>query len=61
MNAAFVEHDKFMSSRINQRPKRSLSDHEKRIRFLTWLSVVVVLVVITGLFILINWSQLSAH
>jgi len=47
--------------RTNPQPKRTPSDHQKRIRFLTGLSIVLVIILVTGLFLLINREQLSAH
>jgi hypothetical protein len=50
-----------MARPINQRPKRSPSDHEKRIRFLTGLSLFVIVLATIGLFLLINLQQLFPH
>jgi hypothetical protein len=50
-----------MFRRNNLRPKRTPSDHEKRIRFFTVLSILVVILVTTGLLLLINWQQLPHH
>jgi hypothetical protein len=50
-----------MSRRTNQRPKRSPSDHQKRIRFLTGLFLVLIILVTIGLFLLINLQQLFPH
>ncbi len=50
-----------MARWINQQPKRTPSDHQKRIRFLTGLSIVMVIIVMTGMFLLINREQLFAH
>jgi hypothetical protein len=50
-----------MFRRNNLRPKRTPSDHEKRIRFLTGLSILVVILVTTGLFLLINLQLLLHH
>jgi hypothetical protein len=50
-----------MFQRNNPRPKRTPSDHEKRIRFFTVLSIFLIIVVTTGLFLLINLQQLFAH
>ena len=50
-----------MFQKNNPRPKRTPSDHEKRIRFFTVLSIVLIIVVTLGLFLLINWQQLFAH
>jgi hypothetical protein len=50
-----------MFRRTNQTRKRTLSDHEKRIRFFTWLSVLIVIVFTIGLFLLINLQQIVHH
>jgi hypothetical protein len=50
-----------MFRRTNQTRKRTPSDHEKRIRFFTWLSIVLVILVTTGLFLLINLQQIIRH
>ena len=61
MPAHLVEQYNLMPRWINQQPKRTPSDHQKRIRFLTGLSIVMVIIVVTGLFLLINREQLFAH
>jgi hypothetical protein len=43
------------------RRKRSLSLHEKQMRFFTVLSVVVCAVVMVALLWLLNWAGLAAH
>jgi len=60
VDAFLVKQDKSMR-RTNPQPKRTPSDHQKRIRFLTGLSIVLVIILVTGLFLLINREQLSAH
>jgi hypothetical protein len=50
-----------MFRRANQTRKRTPSDHEKRIRFFTWLSILLVIVFTIGLFLLINLQQIVHH
>jgi hypothetical protein len=50
-----------MFRRTNQTRKRTPSDHEKRIRFFTWLSILIVIVFTIGLFLLINLQQIIRH
>jgi len=58
---AFLVKQDMRMRRTNPQPKRTPSDHQKRIRFLTGLSIVIVVILVTGLFLLINREQLSAH
>jgi len=41
--------------------KRTPTDHQRRIRFLTGLSIVLVILATIGLFVLINLSQYRVH
>ena len=50
-----------MFRRTNQTRKRTPSDHQKRIRFFTWLSIFIAIVFTIGLFLLINLQQLIRH
>ncbi len=50
-----------MFRRANQTRKRTPSDHEKRIRFFTWLSILLVILFTIGLFLLINLQQIIRH
>jgi hypothetical protein len=50
-----------MSQWTNPRRKRTPSDHQKRIRFLTVLFLFLVVVGMIGLFLLINLSQFRLH
>ena len=50
-----------MFRRTNQTRKRTPSDHEKRIRFFTWLSILIVTLFTIGLFLLINLQQIIRH
>jgi len=50
-----------MSRRANQKRKRNPSDHQKRIRFLTGLSIFLIIVATIILFLIANWSSFAAH
>ena len=50
-----------MVQKGNQRRKRSLSPHQRQIRFFIGLSVFLVIVGVIGLFLLLNWNSLAAH
>jgi hypothetical protein len=50
-----------MFRRNNPRPKRSPSDHQRRIRFLTGLFLFLIILATIGLFLLINLQQIFPH
>ena len=50
-----------MASWMNQRRKRSPSDHQKRIRFFIGLFLFLIGLATIGLLLLMNWEQLFTH
>ncbi|HTX22751.1 MAG TPA: hypothetical protein VMD27_12960 [Candidatus Aquilonibacter sp.] len=46
---------------INHRHKRNLSAHQKQIRFLTGLLLVIVIVATILIFWLVNWASFSTR